>query len=251
MEADSPTAANVTISPLPAEDGPWPSYNITLCPIGGGTCLEVSCTTPANCPVTGLQPDTTYVTTVEGVRENGTTSPPSHEAMLTTPSAVPVLTSAAAAGPTTAQATATPPEGVQFKEVSSWGQGLVTARHGWEASHACAPATNPDAWYVWVLSHSLKRAAACSATRCACPTPLQYIFTAVPKNGTGPNVTVVSPTPDARLRGLLPNTEASCCWGACVAAVLCCAALLCFDCASPARCQHRFGASTGMVPAQA
>jgi len=38
---------------------------------------------------------------------------------------------------------------------------------------------------------------------------LQYTFTAVPVNGTGPALTVTSPSPDVRFRDLLPNTLVS------------------------------------------
>ena len=62
----SPTTATVVITP-PATGGPYPSYNVTLCPASGtGACVKATCTDPTNCPVTGLQPGTTYTTTVSG-----------------------------------------------------------------------------------------------------------------------------------------------------------------------------------------
>ena len=60
----SPTTATVVITP-PANGGPYPTYNVTLCPASGtGTCVKATCTDPTNCPITGLQPGTTYTTTV-------------------------------------------------------------------------------------------------------------------------------------------------------------------------------------------
>ena len=53
-----------------------------------------------------------------GVTPDGTKTPPSNEDIFTTPATgAPVLTSAEAWGPTTGQATATPPEGVTFTSV--------------------------------------------------------------------------------------------------------------------------------------
>ena len=61
-----PTTAEVTVTP-PA-GGPWSSYDVTLCPVGGpaSECVTTTCTTPAKCPVTDLNPDTSYVTTASG-----------------------------------------------------------------------------------------------------------------------------------------------------------------------------------------
>lgn len=148
----SPTSATVAITPPPAADGPWPSYKVTACPVGGGACITTTCTTPASCPLTGLTPGTTYAVTAQGVRPDGTTSPPSDEDIITTPSSLGVkLTIAEATGATTGLATATPLPGDTFA---------------------------------------------------------QYTFTATPVNGSGPAVTVVSPSPEARFRDLLPNTQA-------------------------------------------
>lgn len=65
-EPTGPTAANVTITP-PA-GGPWARYNVTTCPAAGpiSECVNTTCTTITNCPVTGLDPSTTYVTIVSG-----------------------------------------------------------------------------------------------------------------------------------------------------------------------------------------
>ena len=63
-EPTSSTAANVTVTPPPA--GPWAKYDVTVCPVAGpaSECINVTCTNPTNCPVSGLDPGTTYVTTV-------------------------------------------------------------------------------------------------------------------------------------------------------------------------------------------
>jgi len=163
----TPTTATVAITPPPAADGPWPSFKVTACPIGGGACITTSCTTPASCPLTGLTPDTTYAVTALGVRPDGSTSPPSNEDIITTPSSLGVrLTSAEPTGATTGLATATPLPGVTFP---------------------------------------------------------QYTFTATPVNGSGPAVAVVSTSPEARFRDLLPNTQVRrLCWvlevlGCCIA----------------------------------
>jgi hypothetical protein len=58
--ATSPTAGTVVIAP-PAE-GPLPTnYTVTLTPVGGGSPITVTCSTPSSCPVPGLTPDTTYL----------------------------------------------------------------------------------------------------------------------------------------------------------------------------------------------
>jgi len=56
----SPTTANVVIRP--PSGGPWESYELTLCPVGGPAtrCIAVTCPT-TSCPVTGLTPGTSYV----------------------------------------------------------------------------------------------------------------------------------------------------------------------------------------------
>ena len=61
----NPTSADLVITP-PTNGGPWTSYNVTLCPTpaGSGSCVTVNCTDPNNCPVPGLQPGTTYSSTV-------------------------------------------------------------------------------------------------------------------------------------------------------------------------------------------
>jgi hypothetical protein len=58
--ARSPTAGTVVIAPPPT--GPQPTnYTVTLTPIDGGAPITVICSTPSNCPVAGLAPDTTYI----------------------------------------------------------------------------------------------------------------------------------------------------------------------------------------------
>jgi hypothetical protein len=60
----SPTSVDVVITP-PATGGPYPTYNVTLCPASGtGACVKATCTDPTYCPVNGLQPGTTYTATV-------------------------------------------------------------------------------------------------------------------------------------------------------------------------------------------
>ena len=63
-EPASPTTATVLITPPP--NGPWTRYDLTVCPVAGpaSECVNTTCTTPSSCPVTGLDPGTTYVTTV-------------------------------------------------------------------------------------------------------------------------------------------------------------------------------------------
>jgi len=84
-EATSPTTANVVVTP-PA-GGPWEKYELTLCPVGGplSGCKTLNCTTPSSCPVTGLTPDTSYLTTAVAIKADGTRSPPSNEDIFTTP----------------------------------------------------------------------------------------------------------------------------------------------------------------------
>ena len=62
-EPTGPTSGEVSITP-PA-GGPYPYYEVTLCPVGGpaSECVTTRCTTPAACPVSGLTPETTYVAT--------------------------------------------------------------------------------------------------------------------------------------------------------------------------------------------
>jgi hypothetical protein len=61
----SPFGADLTVTP-PAVGGPYPKYEITLCPLRGGECIKATCTTlkPGVCEMGGLTPDTTYVATV-------------------------------------------------------------------------------------------------------------------------------------------------------------------------------------------
>jgi len=114
-EATSPTTANVVVTP--PTGGPWEKYEVKLCPVGGPAsgCVTVTCTTPSSCPVTGLTPETSYVTTAVAIKPDGTRSPPSNEDIFTTPG-MPILTSAEAYGPTTGQATAAGPAGVTYTQ---------------------------------------------------------------------------------------------------------------------------------------
>lgn len=63
----SPYQGSVVVAP-PA-GGPWDSYSLVLCPVGGpaADCVQATCPagpTPSTCPVSGLTPETSYVTTV-------------------------------------------------------------------------------------------------------------------------------------------------------------------------------------------
>ena len=58
--ATSPFTGTVSIAP-PAT-GPQPTnYTVTLTPVDGGSPITVICSTPSSCPVTGLDPGTTYL----------------------------------------------------------------------------------------------------------------------------------------------------------------------------------------------
>jgi len=58
--ATSPFSGTVSIAP-PAT-GPQPTnYTVTLTPVDGGSPITVICSTPSSCPVTGLDPGTTYL----------------------------------------------------------------------------------------------------------------------------------------------------------------------------------------------
>ena len=108
----SPTSAEVALNP-PANAGPVEYYNITLCPVGGGTCVNATCPT-INCPVPGLAPETTYTVTANAIIA-GQPVPASNTAEVTTPpTGAPTLTSADDTSSTTGYATATPPPGVNF-----------------------------------------------------------------------------------------------------------------------------------------
>lgn len=85
-------------------------------PLAG--CVTTTCpasTTVKTCPVTGLEPDTTYAVEVVPVKADGTEGPASNEDVITTPTAV-VVTSAEPYGPTSALVTATSPAGNDYKE---------------------------------------------------------------------------------------------------------------------------------------
>lgn len=115
------TTADVVITP-PSKGGPWQSYNVLLWPVGGpqGLSVQLSCTTPQRCPVSGLRPLTTYIVTSVAVKRDasGATvrSPRSNEDAFTTPPA-PVLISAVAWGSTTGQASASGALGETYAQV--------------------------------------------------------------------------------------------------------------------------------------
>ena len=110
-------SADVSVTPPP---GTWANYEVTLCPVAGPStdCVKSTCVaSPANktCPVTGLNPETTYSAQVIPVKADGTKGTRSNEDIITTPSA-PKLTSAEAYGPTAGLATATSPSGLAYTQ---------------------------------------------------------------------------------------------------------------------------------------
>ena len=110
--------AEVVITP-PLIGGPWTSFEVTVCPIGGPQvlCIKTTCTSPTKCKLSGLRAMTTYVVSSVALKTvNGqiVRSPRSNEDTFTTP-AVPLLVSAQAWGATTGQATATGALGEQYR----------------------------------------------------------------------------------------------------------------------------------------
>ena len=132
-------------------------------------------------------------------KPDGTSSPPSSEVILTTPTAgAPILTSADAWGPTSGQATATPPEGITFTSVR---QCAVRSRVLRDEVPGVAPCRCCQQTNAFLAHISLQRPGICLRA-------VQYTFTACPRGG-GPCVTVTSTDPDARFYNLMPGTEAS------------------------------------------
>ncbi|KAL4434282.1 hypothetical protein ABPG75_000723 [Micractinium tetrahymenae] len=72
--AAGPTTASIAVTPPP---GTWASFNLTLCPVGGSQADCMAATWPAaapsasTCPVTGLDPETSYVAVVSDHRPQG------------------------------------------------------------------------------------------------------------------------------------------------------------------------------------
>ena len=64
-EAKGPQTATITISPPPG--GPWGTYSLSLCPVGGSedACINITCKptslTSPSCPASNLIASTTYV----------------------------------------------------------------------------------------------------------------------------------------------------------------------------------------------
>jgi hypothetical protein len=123
-EATSPTTADVAVTP-PTSGGPWTSYKLTICPLQGpaSKCQTVTCTTPAQCPVTGLDPETTYTTQTVAYDANNSPSAPSPYDTFTTPGDRPLVTDAQAYGPTTGMVEATAPPGLICDKASAGGVG--------------------------------------------------------------------------------------------------------------------------------
>ena len=81
--ATGPTQGTATATP-PATGGPWTSYTFTATPVGGGTPVVVTTSTPT-ATFNGLKPGTTYGVSVIGTGANGP-SPASNTLSITTPS---------------------------------------------------------------------------------------------------------------------------------------------------------------------
>ena len=64
-EAKGPHTATITITPPPG--GPWGTYNLLVCPVGGSedACISIICKptslTSPSCPASNLIASTTYV----------------------------------------------------------------------------------------------------------------------------------------------------------------------------------------------
>ena len=64
-EARGPRTATISLKPPPG--GPWETYRLVLCPVGGtaGDCVSTTCTPTSlaspSCPAINLSPTTTYV----------------------------------------------------------------------------------------------------------------------------------------------------------------------------------------------
>ena len=76
------TTGSVTIAPPSA--GIVPSnYTLVLTPVGGGASVTVTCTTPASCPVTGLQNSRTYTVSGTSNMPDGSTIPLNTDSLTT------------------------------------------------------------------------------------------------------------------------------------------------------------------------
>ncbi|KAL4448135.1 hypothetical protein ABPG75_005354 [Micractinium tetrahymenae] len=163
-KALSPTAANISVQP--PTGGPWLSYALTLCPVGGpqSKCVTAgpcpASTSPSACPVQGLTPSTTYVVQVTARKSDGTKSLPSNEDLFTTPIeqprqlVLPLLTSAVAWGPTTGETTATLPAGMPADlNITQWAfTARPTDRAG--APNVTVSASSPDARFYGLMPNT-------------------------------------------------------------------------------------------------
>ena len=107
--ADSPTTAIVGIEP--PTSGPLPtSYILTLSPVGGGSPITVTSSTPI-VEVAGLTPSTIYTVTAVATLPGGTTMPVEGTRMVSTPAGPrsPAFNTATPTSPTTAAVTIAPP----------------------------------------------------------------------------------------------------------------------------------------------
>ena len=108
--ATSPTTGTVTLNPPKNASVPVNFYTLSVAPTGSSSELQVNCTDPTNCQLTGLTPSITYTVTATATLTDGTTTPHSAPATLVMPAlSAPTLLSAVATGPTAATASASPP----------------------------------------------------------------------------------------------------------------------------------------------
>ena len=115
------TSAEVDITP-PASGGPFPQYNLELCPADSGSaapaCFDALCTTITNCRVNGLNPGTDYLVTATGFSAEGAQSLASPAVRLVMPPLLaPTLLGVATISSTSGTATAVAPQGVTYAEV--------------------------------------------------------------------------------------------------------------------------------------
>ena len=108
--ATSPTTATVTLNPSQDTSAPVNFYTLSAAPTGSSSELQVNCTDPTNCQLTGLTPSVTYTVTATATLTDGSTTSQSAPATLVMPAlSAPTLLSAVATGPTAATATASAP----------------------------------------------------------------------------------------------------------------------------------------------
>jgi len=113
------------------------SYQLKLCPTNAApsACFNPSLCPDTTCVVIGLTPLTSYNVTAVCITAKGLRSKESNAMLLTTLPPPPTLTTAQARGPFTGEATASPPSGVGFQQVSrravefAYGHACTTMSH--------------------------------------------------------------------------------------------------------------------------